>query len=230
MEKFLKNGTIVDLCSNKVMLCAVLEYFYGLTCPTKINGEEFEDNSVEFASQLANRPELTMLVLEENKRSILYGIADNPEKPSCFSPYDYYNGLVVLIDVLHKLTGNFTEAQISAAYDKYKYNPICDAILYYSVYSYMDDEFWDGEVERISIATFEEFCNGLKEHVSYYFKEEVVDSIIESLISYWKEEQKEKPDIFEEDENEMESYGWQLKSVFSPEHLLCDIEEFLDIL
>ena len=40
MDKFLTSGTVSELCLNKVMLCAVLEYVYGLACPVKIDGEE----------------------------------------------------------------------------------------------------------------------------------------------------------------------------------------------
>ena len=230
MGNFLKNKSIVDLCSNKVMLCAVLEYVYGLACPVKIDGEEFEDIDVEFAYQLANRFDFTMLVLEENKRSIMYGIADSYNKPSDISPEEYYNGLVTLVDVLHKLTGNFNEIQKASAYKTYKANPVCDIILYYAVGEYMEEEFWDEEVDKISKKNLEEFRKGLREHVAYYFKEEKANAITEALLSYWENEQKENPDIFEEDEDEMVSYGWQLREVFSPEHIFSDIEEFLDIL
>lgn len=230
MDKFLTSGTVSELCSNKVMLCAVLEYVYGLAYPVKIDGKEFEDIDVEFAYQLANRFDFTMLILEENKRSIMYGIADSPEKPYMVNPEEYYNGLVTLVDVLHKLTGNFDETQKASAYEAYKVNPVCDIILYYAVGEYMEEEFWDGEVDRISTESLEEFCKGLREHIAYYFKEEAADAITKELLSYWENEQKENPDIFEEDEDEMVSYGWQLREVFSPEHIFSNIEEFLDIL
>ena len=227
---FLKKDTAIDFCKNKVMLEAVLEKIYVLAYPIKINGIEFEDSDVAFATEYIESPENMFLIMEENKRSIMYGIADSKEKPKKWSPEDYYNALYKTLEVLYYLTGIHYAKENENIYFDYKHGDYIsyDAIIELALREVDDDGFWNEQADlKLEENTLECFEKTVHKYLyEYISNEELINTIVKDLLQIWKEKQP----LDEDESNELDDYLFQFSTVFAPRWILEDLEEHYDIL
>lgn len=238
---FLVNRDELDFCRNKVMLESVLKTIHSwcFDTPLTINGEEFEGIAIEFALKYIESPETILLILKENKQKIMYGVADNKnEKPNSWSPEDYYNYLYKTIRVLYYLTDTSNclwlnnDESFYNDYIKESDNELSGVD--FIVLSALNDEINIFNSKEIlneyfnKVNTLEVFKETLMKYISDYISnEETKVNLMNRLFEIWDKEIEENPEEFEEDENKLCSYRSLMYDIFSPEHILWDLKEYL---
>ena len=242
---FLTNDNELDFCRNKVILEAVLEKIYSLSIsnsssPIKVNGNDFEDNSVEFALRYIESPETMLLILEENKQRIMYSVADNKnEKPNNWTPIEYYDNLYDTVCLLYYLTNTSNCLWINEFITPLYQHYMCandeelsniDFIITAALNEIVEDDFWDKEVSNIlendTIETYKEkIIKYLSEFIS---NKETTTALVDRLFEIWDKEIEENPEDFEEDEDKLCSYRFLMCLVLSPENILTDLKEYFD--
>lgn len=242
---FLTNDNELDFCRNKVILKAVLEKIYSLSIsnslsPIKVNGNDFEDNSVEFALRYIESPETMLLILEENKQRIMYSVADNKnEKPNNWTPIEYYDNLYDTVCLLYYLTNTsnclWINEFITPLYQHYmctndEESSNIDFIITSALNEIVEDDFWNKEVSNIlendTIETYKEkIIKYLSEFIS---NKETTTTLVDRLFKIWDKEIEDNPEDFKEDEDKFCSYRFLMSLVLSPENILNDLEDYFD--